>query len=1056
MPALEPVIVTLIVNTKEFKESLDQAKLELAGFGEGGVLGPAEGLAPAVGPIGTDAEQKMAGEGEKAAKKFEGGLHGGLGKLTGLLDKTGLPLGPLTEGLRKAGETSEELDHKSGNLFDRFAGVGKIATLGLAAGFAGAALEGMHLAQSMQSADAQLAVSEGISTSAAKKIGDAFLNTAGTTEFSGEEMQKAFAGVAGQLAATQGHALNSQQSLGFMTQAMELATAKGISLTSSTSSLAQVMQAFQLGTKHAAEAADILTSASNQTGQSTTAIVGALTKVRATLGGVSPSMGDLAGLLVDLTKHGETGRKAMAALQSTFTTFLKPVQALYKAQNELRVGTEDLPPSLRKLAAEYEKGNITSKEVSAATKGMTVTQAALWDQFKKGADATRMAYTEQQKLGVTVLDTHGKLLPLGDIIGQLHDKIKGLGPAQATAELAALGFGSSAAKILPVIEAGSKAYNDTTAAVTKTGTAHTAAAKMAATLSVEFKTIKAAAEDLLTKLGQVLIPIVESVVKVFAKFIGFLLTHKPILYTVAAVIGTVLVGAIGAYIISLGQAALASAASFGEMIADAVRWVAFTAVQVAEWLVVNGMMIAGYAAAAAAATAAFIAENAASLGIIAGIALLVGAIIWMATHWKEVWGFVKRIAMDVWHFLDGIWHDIVDAAVAAWDFLKSHLKVIIEAIFIVITGPIGLLVAFLVTHWKQILHDVMAGWNAVVAFLSAVPGKILSFFTGALSWLMHVGKDILNGMLNGIVDGAKALWHWWQNLSVVILNYVAGAARWLIKTGMHLLEGLWHGIVNGAKEVWHWFTSLPGDILGLLANAGEWLLHAGENIIHGLVNGIKGAAHHAWNAIKDVAHGVMHFFTDPLSIFSPSKVFEGYGKNLIEGLKNGLDGNANIAHDSVGKVADVFKSLEQQIEEIFANTDTWLVSAGANLVQGFAHGISSATGEVTTALGKLQSAAQTPPNVTAASLFSSAVGSVFGLGGGTPTVPTVTAPSSGAGGTIVLQVTTPIQINGQTLAQTVTQYQLRSARGTGTVLGQYSGGSQTGAATRINVNAISR
>ena len=93
---------------------------------------------------------------------------------------------------------------------------------------------------------------------------------------------------------------------------------------------------------------------------------------------------------------------------------------------------------------------------------------------------------------------------------------------------------------------------------------------------------------------------------------------------------------------------------------SAVRFVASMGKQLAEAAVETGAWLAEHAAAtaafiaenvaqAASATAAFIAENAATLGIAAAIALLVTAVVYLATHWKQVFTDVKNWTLDVWH-----------------------------------------------------------------------------------------------------------------------------------------------------------------------------------------------------------------------------------------------------------------------------------------------------------------------------------------------------------------------------------------------------------------------
>jgi len=988
MPALEPVVATLIANTKPYIDGIKEAGLatdEFAAGAESAGVDAGAGLAGGVEQETKKLGSKLEKDGEAAGGNFGNGIRAGLSKLLGVAGGLGIPVKPLQEGLHKAGEAAQEAEKHSTSLFDKFAGVGKVATFGVAAAAAAAAAEGLHLAQSMQTADAQIAVSANISSAAANKIGQAFLNTGGTTEFSAQEMATAYAKVAGQMTAVQGTALTATQATGFMTHAMDLATAKGISLTQATSAISSVLQAFQLKTKDAGQATDILTSSSNMTGLAVNKIAMQLGQVRSRIGGVAPPLGNLAGLLVDLTEHGETGRAAMTALNTTFTSFLKPAMAAAKAQNELRVGTMDLPPQLRTLAAEYLKGNVTSTQVTAATKNLTVTQAALWGQFKKGADASRMAYTEYQKMGIQAIDSKGKLEPLGYIFEQLHNKIKGMGPAQAAATIGALGFGSSAAKILPVIEAGGAAYDKATEQVTKTGAAHVAAGKMAATLGVEFKTIKASVEDLLTKLGQALMPVIKTVIGGFAKLIEFVIKCKPLLIGLGVVVGGFLTAVIGAFAINTIGNMVNSIKTAGESMFNLGKKMLGMGAEAEE----SAAMVEGAMDGVAATTEVDGEATGFALDSMLGpIGLLIPVIMEVATHWKAIWDGIKKVAETVWHALDAVWNGIKDAVLAAFHYIKNHLKIIIEAIFVVITGPIGLLVLWLFNHWKQVKHDVLTVWNDVLNFFKAIPGKILSIFTGALSWLEHIGSDILTGLWNGIVEGAKAVWFFYVQLPIKILGYLADAATWLVKTGWNLLQGLWHGIVNGAKDVWNWFTSLPGAVLNMLADAGTWLLDVGKKIIQGLWNGLKSA----WNDVTGWLGDVGGWITN---------------------LKGPPSKDAVLLHEN-----------------------------GRLIMRGLGEGLKKGWSDhVAPTLSAMNGAIGTSISTTISGSSVSALGR--GLA------------SSSAGGT-VLQVTTPIQINGQTLASVVTQYQLRGARVTGNALGRYSGGSQTAAATSINPNAISR
>ena len=170
----------------------------------------------------------------------------------------------------------------------------------------------------------------------------------------------------------------------------------------------------------------------------------------------------------------------------------------------------------------------------------------------------------------------------------------------------------------------------------------------------------------------------------------------------------------------------------------------------AQWVVSTAVIVASFVAQAAAATAAFIVENIATLGIIAGIALLVAAIIYLATHWKQVWTDVKNWAHDAWEFLTHGWGQ----------FLIPGLTLI------------RLTVELVSKHWHQAWTDMtnwaVDAWHGIYgnvcapmirvftqdlpgAFKAAV-GFIGRFWTGLQNTVRGPVSWVIDHVLNGLID----------------------------------------------------------------------------------------------------------------------------------------------------------------------------------------------------------------------------------------------------------------------------------------------------------------
>jgi hypothetical protein len=626
---------------------------------------------------------------------------------------------------------------------------GPVKVVAVAVLAAGAAA--VDLVMKMQSADTAIATSGGISVKAATAIGNAFLSTAGTTEFSGQKMAEAYATVAGQLRSTEGHALSTKDAMLVMSAAGDLATAKQIDLGTATSSVAGVMQAFSLQTRDAAGVADILFNASVATGQGVDTLSAGLEKMKSKLGDAAPPLGQLAGLMVDLTNHGETGRAALTAVSAATQTLITAGSGVAVAQQAQASAFAQLSPKLQALAGEYKEGKISSTAFTAAAKGLSVGQT---EQLKAFVAATTGIETAREKLanmGITVINAQGKFVGMSSVIGQLHDKIQGETQAQQLATLTTDFGAASASKMLSVVLAGPKAYDAATAAVTKSGSAHAAAAKEAGTFEVQLKTLLASADDLLTKFGSFLIPILEVVAKVFLSLTDILLKHKMMMVVLAGVIFAALVPAMASMVTGIAAA---------------------TAAWIAE-------------------AAAAIAANAPIYAVIAVIALLVAAGYELYKHWGEIWGEIKRLVGD------------------AVDFIKTHLELILT----ILLGPLGFAIGYLATHWKQSWADIKAATSAAWNFIwNDVLSPIIHVYEFVIMGAIHLFEKAWSDVWHGVQSVVEEVWDILKSIFGDIMKGIDDITGGISKVE-HVAGSIAHGAAGVAGDVAKFFGVGKGGII---------------------------------------------------------------------------------------------------------------------------------------------------------------------------------------------------------------------------------------------------
>jgi hypothetical protein len=228
------------------------------------------------------------------------------------------------------------------------------------------------------------------------------------------------------------------------------------------------------------------------------------------------------------------------------------------------------------------------------------------------------------------------------------------------------------------------------------------ASAYADTFSGKMAVTKANLENVGASIGTKLMPILATLAGWFSKFITFITTHKEVMIALGILFGVTLTGAFIAWTASIW-------ASTAALLANPITW------------------------------------------IVLGVVALIAGIILLATHWHQVWDDIKKITQDAWNF---IYNNFIGPIVGAFkgafdgvkrvfsdviDWISNHWQLILE----IITGPIGIAVAFIVNNWNAIVGFFQGAIGAIGSVFSSIGDAIVGAFKTAFNFVASIWNDTL-------------------------------------------------------------------------------------------------------------------------------------------------------------------------------------------------------------------------------------------------------------------------------------------------------------------------
>jgi TP901 family phage tail tape measure protein len=642
-------------------------------------------------------------------------------------------------GMKEAQHEVQKLGTQSSAHMQKFAAVGKAALFGIGTAAVGAGIASVKMAGDFQQSMTQLVTGAGESERQIKMVGSGILDLSTKVGYSAQELAKG-------MYLIESAGFHGANGLNVLKAAAEGARAGNAEMATVADALTTAMNAYHLPASRAIAITNQLIK-TEQSGKLT------MEQLASSLGSVVPaaatahiSLSEVLGAIATMTNQGTDAANATTYLRQTILQLSNPTAKARTEMQGLGLSAIDISSNLGK-------------------RGLTGTFEVLVDAIKKKMGSAGIVLIDQLQKASKHTSTFQKVLAnlpptQQTFVGALANMVGGTKSMQAALELTGRSAGNFTENVKGISAAAKGAGKDVTDwnLVQKN-------------FNLQLHNLENTVGKLAIQVGTVLIPVIEKAASWFEK-------HTETAKILGIAIGSILVTAIGAFIVSL-----------------------------------------------ITATATIGATEIALAPITLAIAALGVGIYELAIHWRTIWTDMKNVAGSVadfvvryvWH--DGIekaFHGIQAAARVAWAVLHP----LFELIWNVGLLPIRIQVLLLEAAFK-------VAWDGIVLVARAAWVVLKPIFTV----LVHDGLWVIKTEVNALRDVWDTAWgvvettlqHAWSVIKPILdaIQHAVGDTLGALGKVTSFASHVGGGVVGGLKHLLPHFAAGTDYAPGGWAVAGE-------------------------------------------------------------------------------------------------------------------------------------------------------------------------------------------------------------------------------------------
>ncbi len=770
--------------------------------------------------------------------------------------------------------------------------------------------------------------------------------------------------------------------------------------------------------------------------------IGELADVANHMGAVLPiSAQDAADAMVEMARNGaslddikkqfpaiaEAATAAGANLQTTAgvvqqsmniwgDSLKSPQQAaaiLVQTANASNASIEDMQQALATIGSTAKMAGMDMQTTSEAiglltNRGFSAAQASddLNHAITQMLAPSSIAKKKMDELGLTFVDSAGKMKPFPQILQEIADKTNGMGDAQKTAALKAM-FGASGMKaIAPLLDA----INNKTGDAKNSWSAYAAEQDKAAhSTAAATKFLEQQANDMQQNIGSkieqvggnwealrnkamaakggvngALLDMINqtlewsttsdsSIAKFTRGFIGLSPVIGPAITAVGAfttnvgkIIGVVggavgAIGNLGRVFIVLKQASdITSAITALEKLAKSST-IAKTAMYGLKGIRAIFGPLTSAITGTTAAEEGMATASAGLLGpwglVIAAIAAVVAALVLFFTKTKTG----QQMWSNFVNFLKKAWNGLVSVAQTVWNAITQAFQKPIEIIKTMWSG----IKDFFGQLWQGIVSTAQGVWSSFTTGMAPIIESIKTLWSALTGFFSTLWQ--------GIVTGAQAIW----STLVTIFTPIVEAIKAVWQPLSEFFSTLWQGIVTVAQTIWQQLVTVVQTVWTNIQTVVQTAIQVLSTVIQTGMQVIQTVWSTVWNVIKTVVQTVWTVISTIVS--TTINAIAGIIKAVTAAIQGDWSGAWNAIKSVASTVWNGIKTIVTTVINAIKSVISSVMNAIKSVMTSVWNAIKSVTSSVWNGIKSVVSSVASGIRSVVSSMMSS-VRSVFSSG----------------------------------------------------------------------------